>query len=115
MSQSVAAGGGCEGNKIIPPPATSLSGTTNCGALCSGFSQFILNFEAKLLDYMTFTVEVLDNHALNVLLELEQMHVIRLSRQQTKPSAGPVKKKEFKATRLDTRGFKFNREEANER
>ena len=111
MSQSVAAGGGCEGNKIIPPPATSLFGRTNCEALCSGFSQFILNFEAKLLDYMTFTVEVLDNHALNVLLELEQMHVIRLSRQQTKS----VKKKEFKATQLDTRGFKFNREEANER
>lgn len=64
---------------------------------------------------MTFTVEILDNHALNVLRELEQMHVIRLLHQQAKPPATTAKKKEFKATRLDTRGFKFNREEANER
>ena len=64
---------------------------------------------------MTFTVEILDNHALNVLRELEQMHVIRLSRQQVKSSVTTTGKKEFKATRLDTRGFKFNREEANER
>lgn len=64
---------------------------------------------------MIFTVEILDNHALNVLRELEQMRVIRLSRQQEKPVIKTAKKKEFKATRLDTRGFKFNREEANER
>lgn len=61
---------------------------------------------------MTFTVEILDNHAQNVLRELEQMRVIRLSRQQAKPAVTATKKKEFKTTRLDTRGFKFNREEA---
>ena len=64
---------------------------------------------------MTFTVEILDNHALNVLRELEQMRVLRLLQHQPKPSAAKTRKKEFKATRLDTRGFKFNREEANER
>ena len=64
---------------------------------------------------MTFTVEILDSHALNVLRELEKMHVIRLSRQQVKPSVTAAGKKEFNATRIDTRGFKFNREEANER
>jgi hypothetical protein len=64
---------------------------------------------------MTITVEILDNHALNVLRELEQMRVIRLLPQQTKSVTVTRKKKEFKATRLDTRGFKFNREEANER
>lgn len=64
---------------------------------------------------MTFTVEILDNHALNVLRELERMRVIRLSRQQTKPSATTAGKKVFNATRIDTRGFKFDREKANER
>lgn len=64
---------------------------------------------------MTFTVEILDNHALNVLRELEQMRVIRLSRQQTKPFATTAQTKEFKATQIDTRDFKFNRDEANER
>ncbi len=64
---------------------------------------------------MTFTVEILDKHALNVLRELEQMRVIRLLHQQAKPAIAATGKKEFKATRLDTRGFKFNREEANER
>lgn len=64
---------------------------------------------------MTFTVEILNQHALNVLRELEQMRVIRLLRQQKTPAVAAPGKKEFKATRLDTLGFKFNREEANER
>ena len=66
---------------------------------------------------MTYTVEILDDHALNLLRELEQMKVIRLSAQHQKEqqSTATTRKKEFKAIRLDTQGFKFNREEANER
>lgn len=64
---------------------------------------------------MTVTVEILDQHALNLLRELERMHVIRLSSTQAKPVRAKASKKEFKAIHIDTRGFKFNREEANER
>jgi hypothetical protein len=64
---------------------------------------------------MTFTIEVFDNHALNLLRELEKMNIIRLIQQGEKQSATKPLKKEFKAIKLDTRGFKFNREEANER
>ena len=64
---------------------------------------------------MIYTVEILDNHALNLLRELEQMKLIRLSARNGKEQKLIAKKKEFKAIRLDTRGFKFNREEANER
>ena len=64
---------------------------------------------------MTYTVEILDDHALNLLRELEQMKVIRLSAQNKKEQKSTARKKEFKAIGLDTRGFKFNREEANER
>ncbi|MCY7330224.1 MAG: hypothetical protein LH618_16860 [Saprospiraceae bacterium] len=41
---------------------------------------------------MTFTVEILNEHALNLLRELEEMRVIRLYRQQTdriQPQAAP--------------------------
>ncbi len=66
---------------------------------------------------MTFTVEILNEHALNLLRELEEMRVIRLfyQRDQNAATTNGGKKKEFKAIRLDTRGLKFNREEANER
>ncbi len=64
---------------------------------------------------MTYTVEILNEHALNFLRALEEMKVIRLSAQNGKEQKSIAKKKEFKAIRLDTRGFKFNREEANER
>lgn len=64
---------------------------------------------------MTYTVEILDSHALNLLRELEQMKVIRLSSQNKKEQKLTARKKEFKTIHLDTRGFKFNREEANER
>ena len=69
-----------------------------------------LNFQL-----MTVTVEILDKHALNLLKELEQMQVIRLLQQTVKSTTSNIKKKEFKATRLDTTGFKFDRDEANER
>ncbi len=67
---------------------------------------------------MIYTIELLDDKALRLLRDLEQLKLIRLIRRE---SAGisipsdPKPKKTFNATRLDTRGFKFNREEANER
>lgn len=63
---------------------------------------------------MIYTIEIFDSKVLNILRELEQMRTIRLI-PQTKPAISIAKKKEFNAIRLDTRGFKFNREEANER
>jgi|GEM_PF-2512895 len=38
---------------------------------------------------MTFTTEILDKHALVLLRELEQMHVIRISPQSQKKSQPP--------------------------
>lgn len=64
---------------------------------------------------MTITIEVFDNHALNLLKELEELKIIRLVSRSDKKQKVVVKKKEFKAVKLDTREFKFNREEANER
>ena len=64
---------------------------------------------------MIFTIEILDKHALALLRELEQMRVIRMLPKQEKSGPTATPKKEFKATSLDTRGFKFNREDANER
>ncbi len=63
---------------------------------------------------MIFTIEIFDSKVLNILRELEQMRTIRLT-PQGKQSVVGIKKKEFKAISLDTRGFKFNRDEANER
>ena len=62
---------------------------------------------------MTYTVEILNEHALNLLQELERLHIIRLKANGADQTTS--KKKEFTAIRLNTRGFKFNREEANER
>lgn len=63
---------------------------------------------------MIFTVEILNEHALKLLQELEQLKVIRLYRQAEDKKESKVKK-EFKAITLDTRGYRFDRDEANER
>ena len=63
---------------------------------------------------MIFTIEIFDHKVLNILRELEQMRTIRLI-PQGKQAIVVDRKKEFKAISLDTRSFKFNREEANER
>ncbi len=67
---------------------------------------------------MTLKIELLHEHALTLLRELERMKIIRLyligQVKVTAPTA-PVQRKTFTAIQLDTRGFKFNREEANER
>lgn len=65
---------------------------------------------------MTVTIEVFDLHALNLLRELEQLKVIRfVPITEEEPKQPMPEQKKFTAIRLDTRGFKFNREEANER
>ncbi|AEE52816.1 hypothetical protein [Haliscomenobacter hydrossis] len=65
---------------------------------------------------MTVTIEVFDLHALNLLRELEQLKVIRfVPITEDEPKRLVPEQKKFTAIRLDTRGFKFNREEANER
>jgi hypothetical protein len=65
---------------------------------------------------MTITIEVFDLHALNLLRELEQLKVIRFVPVAADESKQPMpEQKKFTAISLDTRGFKFNREEANER
>lgn len=65
---------------------------------------------------MTVTIEVFDLHALNLLRELEQLKVIRfVPITEEEPKHLVPEQKQFTAIRLDTRGFKFNREEANER
>lgn len=67
---------------------------------------------------MIYTIELLDDKALRLLRDLEQLKLIRLIRRENAgvpiPS-DPKPKKSFNATSLDTRGFKFNREDANER
>lgn len=68
---------------------------------------------------MTYTVELKNEHALRLLEELEQLGVLTIQAQgsQSIDSTGPRPPAErtFTAVQLDTRGFKFNRDEANER
>ncbi|GAB4420736.1 MAG: hypothetical protein OHK0039_34700 [Bacteroidia bacterium] len=65
---------------------------------------------------MTLIVEILHSRALDLLHVLESLQVIRL-REATPLAANlenrPVRT--FEAISLDTRGFRFDREEANER
>ena len=55
-------------------------------------------------------VEVRDEAALEVLQALEKTKLIKLNRKKNRTGT-----KTFRAVKLDTRGFKFNRDEANER
>ena len=68
------------------------------------------------LDDMIITIEVFDLHALNLLRELEQLNVLRLVpvKEEVAKQSLPEQEK-FTAISLDTLGFKFNRDEANER
>lgn len=64
----------------------------------------------------TVTLDILDDKAFNLLKDLEKLKVIRL-RKDTKLSDDKSisKKVSFNALSIDTRNFKFNRNEANER
>ncbi len=68
---------------------------------------------------MTVTVELKNEHALRLLEELEQLGALTIQDrpEHRQPVTGPrpVAERTFTAIQLDTRGFKFNREEANER
>lgn len=67
---------------------------------------------------MIYTIELLDDKALRLLRDLEHLNLIRLIRREKVEASipsDPKPKKVFNAVRIDTRGFKFNREEANER
>ncbi len=68
---------------------------------------------------MTYTVELKNEHALRLLEELEQLGVLTIQEKgdQGTPASAvrtPIQRT-FDAIQLDTRGFKFNRDEANER
>jgi len=64
----------------------------------------------------TVTLDILDDKAFNLRKDLEKLKVIRL-RKDTKLSDDQSisKKASFNALSIDTRIFKFNRNEANER
>lgn len=63
---------------------------------------------------MTITVELLNEKTLALLRDLEQLSLLQIvsAKSETKPART---KKVFSAVNLDTRSFKFNRDEANER
>lgn len=62
----------------------------------------------------TITVAVLNDHARRLLEALEALGGIIIQPAPHQPTA-PAQRRTFKALSVDTRGFKFNREEANER
>jgi hypothetical protein len=61
----------------------------------------------------TITLEVLNESALQILQEMEKLKIVRLwkNKKETRNS----KTTSFKAVSLNTEGFRFNRDEANER
>lgn len=61
---------------------------------------------------MTFTVELKKDYALRILEDLQLLDAITLRQE---PTARPAKERTFKALSVSTKGFRFNREEANER
>lgn len=65
----------------------------------------------------TVTLELLDDKAFQLLLDLEQLKVIRLKREKKTEKVGKMTAKHtsFTAIGIDTKHFKFNRDEANER
>ena len=78
----------------------------------------IVTIVVPSISKMRLTIEIMDFKVFNLLKELEKLRLLRLVEQTTNgtiPDQKPILKKEFKAIHLDTIGFKFNREEANER
>lgn len=64
----------------------------------------------------TITLDILDDHAFNLLKDLEKLKVIRLRKDEKTIDSNLSKKKvSFDAVSIDTRNFKFDRNEANER
>lgn len=64
----------------------------------------------------TVTLDILNDHALSLLKDLEKLKVIRLRRDKSQQKdVGPKKKVSFRALAIDTKNLKFDREEANGR
>ena len=62
------------------------------------------------------TLDILNDHAFNLLKDLEKLKVIRLRKDNKKATdRTSAKKTSFQALAIDTRGFRFDRDEANER
>lgn len=59
----------------------------------------------------TYTVQILREEAKNLLDQLQKLEIIRFVENKSVKSFD----KKFEAFSIDTKGFKFNREEANER
>lgn len=66
---------------------------------------------------MTYLVEIKKDYALPLLEVLQQQDAIVLHKNPAAPAeAGAAERKiDFSLLQLDTRGFKFDRDEANER
>jgi len=63
----------------------------------------------------TVTLEILNEKAMNLLRDLEQLKLLRFRKDAQQASKHAKKKVTFDAVAIDTTGFKFDRDEANER
>lgn len=63
----------------------------------------------------TVTLEILNDKAINLLRNLEQLKLLRFRNDSLQASEHSKKKATFNAVTLDTKGYKFDRDEANER
>ncbi|WP_257670916.1 hypothetical protein [Parapedobacter tibetensis] len=63
----------------------------------------------------TVTLEILNDKAMNLLRDLEQLKLLRFRKDPQQASKHAKKKVTFDAVAIDTTGFKFDRDEANER
>jgi len=63
----------------------------------------------------TVTLEILNDKAMNLLRDLEQLKLLRFRKDSQQNSKHVKKKVTFNAIAINTSGFKFNRDEANER
>ncbi len=64
---------------------------------------------------MTYTLEIKKDYALPLLKVLEQQEAIELKPADNAVMREPGRQRRFDAISVSTKGFKFNREEANER
>lgn len=66
----------------------------------------------------TVTVTLQNEHARRLLEELQALGVLTIQQQAVQSATGPAlppEQRTFNAISVSTKGFKFNREEANER
>jgi len=63
----------------------------------------------------TVTLEILNDKAMNLLRDLEQLKLLRFRKDSQQGAKHLKKKVTFDAVSIDTTGFKFDRDEANER